>query len=788
MMDKVKMLSSLIAAAGAAGAVSLLFSYFGDGALSFGLAAFIITLVASFLLGSLPEKRRFPLLAVLFLLLAAIAIVSGGNFTESLRSLSVPFITTLKEPYDVEMEVPRLTHPASPVMAELFLLLLSCWVFLAAFLSKAASLAAGLLSFFLLLLGFYFGINPPAPALILSGAFLASLPARLKGGTLSYPEIPAFAVSLVLGLLICLAVPESRYQQPALFSRLQEDIVSFIDPYDPIFHAGNAYTGMMKGTAGHQKLGTVNGIRYSGRIIADIETADIPHRLYLRSWSGGDYGNNAWKDLPDSDYDSVKELFRDNRGEWYDQGAWLMEVIARIPALSQSLSNYLDDGSAEGLKKDFSVNAVYEKTKFFLLPYDASFGAPLFAFDRSPVSAEGKAYSTYLWNLPAGALLSMMDRESSSDPYYRTYTGAEKRYRDFVYRHYLDIPDSVKEGLAALGPVSKVTTLTEKRQRVEEIRNFLDKNYEYTTNPGKTPLGKDFITYFLTESRKGYCTSFASAAVMLLRESGIPARYAAGLTVGSDEIHEAPVSADGLHQLSINDHHAHAWAEVYVDGLGWRPVEMTPGYEGTDNPFPEPADKKKDNTGAPDAPLDPKDKDRESQSSPDEAKKNPSQQPQNRPQNNAPSQSQPPRLQQQAPSPNGEKPFPKGLLVLPLLLLAAILLLALRLTAVGRLIAAAPRGKDSFNRLLDYLDRLTRWAKIPLKGSYENRKEAYRKDGRFEGFDRLIDLLVSARYSGRPLSEDERKEAAAIAGKARKACLARLGLMERIRFRLLRKL
>lgn len=784
-MHRTIFFSSLLSAAGAFGTVSILFSYFGEGILPFGLAAGIITLLVSLLFGSLPEKRRFPLLALLFVVLAAVALLLGSSFMDSLRSLSVPFITTLKEPYDVDMDFPRLAHPASPVMAELFLLLLTCWFFLAAFLSKAGALAAGILSFFLLLLGFYFGINPPAAALVLSGAFLASLPARFRGGPISHPEIPAFAVSLVLGLLICLAIPESRYQQPALFSRLQEDIVSFIDPYDPIFHAGNAYTGMMKGTAGHQKLGTVNGIRYSGRIIADIETADTSHRLYLRSWSGGDYGNNAWKDLPDSDYDSVKDLFRDNRGEWYDQGAWLMEVIARSPALSQSLSTYLDDGSVEGLKKDFAVNAVYEKTKFFLLPYDASFGAPLFAFDRSPVSAEGKAYSTYLWDLPSGALLSMMDRESSSDPYYRTYLGAEKKYRDFVYRHYLDIPDSVKEGLSALGPVSKVTTLAEKRQRVEEIRNFLAKNYTYTTNPGKTPVGKDFITYFLMESRKGYCTSFASAAVMLLRESGIPARYAAGLTVGSDELHGAPLSADGLRQYSINDHHAHAWAEVYVDGLGWRPVEMTPGYEGTDNPFPLPQDKKKNDSGAPDAPLDPKDRDKGQQSSPSEGEKK---EPQPRTSPSAPQRQQPPQLQGQTPAANSTRPFPKGLLILPLLLLAAILLLAIRLTAVSRMLAAAPRDKDSFNRLLDYTDRLARWAGIPRKGSYEDRKNAYRKDGRFDGFDRLIDLLVTAKYSGRPLSKDERKEAAAITDKARKACLARLGLMDRIRFRLLRKL
>src|SRR3712207_7040247 len=41
--------------------------------------------------------------------------------------------------------------------------------------------------------------------------------------------------------------------------------LSFVDPYDPIFHAGNAYTGMMKGAAGNQKLGSVNGIRSEER-------------------------------------------------------------------------------------------------------------------------------------------------------------------------------------------------------------------------------------------------------------------------------------------------------------------------------------------------------------------------------------------------------------------------------------------------------------------------------------------------------------------------------------------
>lgn len=790
MMKNVSFFAALVTASGAAGTVSLFFSYARGDTFLFAMAAFVLVLAGSFLLAALPEKKRFPLTALLFACLAAVLILFHSTLKDSFTAFSVPLFATLKEPYDVDLALPHLPEGASPLAAEVYMVLFLSWFFLSAFLSKAGAVLSSLLSLAILLLGFYFGINPPPLALALAGAFMISLPARLKGNTLTHPEIPAFLAALLMGLVLSFVIPESRYEQPALFSKLQEEIVSFVDPYDPIFHAGNAYTGMMKGSAGRQKLGNVKGIRYSGRIIADIEAADQPHRLYLRSWTGGDYGSNQWKDLPDGRYESVAHLFEKNQGEWYDQGAWLMEVIARSPALSQSLSNYMkDDESVEGLKKDFNVDAVYEKTPFFFLPYDTSFGAPLFAYDRSPMSREGKAYSTYLWNLPAGALLSMMEEENSSDPYFRTYLGAEKEYRRFVYDHYLDIPDAVKEGLAALGPIPPARSLSEKRQRVEDIRRFLAENYSYTRSPGKTPEGKDFITYFLTESKKGYCTSFASAAVMLLRASGIPARYAAGLTVGADEIKDAPLSEGGLHRLSINDHHAHAWAEVYVDGLGWRPVEVTPGYEGSENPFPLPADRQKNDTGAPDAPVDEKDKTSQSQPKKDQSPKESPPQSQKQPQAQPKGESapQPPRLNQQNPV-EGKKSFPKILflfLLIPLLLAG---FLVFRLTEVSRIFKNGAAGKEGFNRLLDYMDRLSSYAGLPPKGSYEERKAAFQKDQRFQGWDHLLDVLVKARWSGKPLDREEKEEVLSLIVKAREKCLASMTWGEKLRFLFIHKL
>lgn len=789
-MKNVSFFAALVTASGAAGTVSLFFSYAGGDTFFLAMAAFVLVLAGSFLLAALPEKKRFPLTALLFACLAAVLILFHSTLKDSFTAFSVPLFTTLKEPYDVDLALPRLPEGASPLAAEVYMVLFLSWFFLSAFLSKTGAVLSSLLSLAILLLGFYFGINPPPLALALAGAFMISLPARLKGNTLTHPEIPAFLAALLMGLVLSFVIPESRYEQPALFSKLQEEIVSFVDPYDPIFHAGNAYTGMMKGSAGRQKLGNVKGIRYSGRIIADIEAADQPHRLYLRSWTGGDYDSNQWKDLPDGRYERVAHLFEKNQGEWYDQGAWLMEVIARSPALSQSLANYMkDDESVEGLKKDFNVDAVYEKTPFFLLPYDTSFGAPLFAYDRSPMSREGKAYSTYLWNLPAGALLSMMEEENSSDPYFRTYLGAEREYRRFVYDHYLDIPDAVKQGLAALGPISPARSLSEKRQRVEDIRRFLAENYSYTRSPGKTPEGKDFITYFLTESKKGYCTSFASAAVMLLRASGIPARYAAGLTVGADEIKDAPLSEGGLHHLSINDHHAHAWAEVYVDGLGWRPVEMTPGYEGSENPFPLPADRQKNDTGAPDAPIDEKDKTSRSQPKKDQSPKESLPQSQGQPQAQPKGESapQPPRLNQQNPV-EGKKSFPKILFLLLLIPLLLAGFLVFRLTEVRRMFKNGTSGKEGFNRLLDYMDRLSSYAGLPQKGSYEERKAAFRMDPRFQGWDHLLDLLVKARWSGNPLAREEKEEVLSLIVKARKACLSSMTWGEKLRFLFIHKL
>lgn len=773
------MMTLLLSALGAFSASYALFSYFGGGALPYAIAAALLAPLLSFALSRLLGRHPLPLLALLALLLLSLPLLVRNAFLSSLLSALIPLVDTLKEPYDIDMTAPLAKAIANPALAKGWLACLLALFFTAGALSKAARAMAALLSFFLILFGFYFGVNPPALAILCCASYGLSVFASLRNHGLGMPEIPALALTLLLGAGILLALPESRYEQPAIFSRMQEKIIGWTDPYDPIFHAGNAYTGMMKGTAGHQRLGSSASIRYTGRVIADIEATSTTH-LYIRSWTGGLYEDSRWKDFPDSTYDGTEALFAKNQGEWYDQGAWLMEVAARNPLISQKLLNYTKENDLSAFKKPFTLAALYEKSRFLLLPYDADFGGPYFRYDRSPISREGKAYSTDVWDIPAGAIFSMMVRESIKDPYYTTYIEAEKRYRDFVYAHYLTIPEETHTAIASLGAIPPAKTLSEKRARIDAVRHFLETNYTYTKNPGRTPADKDFISYFLTESRKGYCTSFASAAVMLLRASGIPARYAVGLSVNIEDLRNAPLTKEGLHTLSVNDHHAHAWVEVYVDGLGWRPCEMTPGKEGAENPFPIPPDKQKNEQGAPDKPADEKNTREEAPKEQPPVPQRPQQQPQQQPQGQP--QGQPPLSQPRTPDAPVSRPL------LPMLLTVLLMLALLsayplyRMTAASRLLAKALTDDAHFKSLIAYTERLSRWAGLPIRGSYEDRKSALTKDPRFAPFALMLDLLVTARFSGKPLTESEKADILAIVKEARKQCLKGLSLTEKGKF------
>lgn len=74
---------------------------------------------------------------------------------------------------------------------------------------------------------------------------------------------------------------------------------------------------------------------------------------------------------------------------------------------------------------------------------------------------------------------------------------------------------------------------------------------------------------FLFGDRVGYCVSFAHAACALYRTVGVPARVATGYGV------DARFRGQGA-SLLIRSNNAHAWPEVYLDKIGWIPLDIAP--------------------------------------------------------------------------------------------------------------------------------------------------------------------------------------------------------------------
>ncbi|MBS0369892.1 MAG: DUF3488 domain-containing transglutaminase family protein [Proteobacteria bacterium] len=100
-------------------------------------------------------------------------------------------------------------------------------------------------------------------------------------------------------------------------------------------------------------------------------------------------------------------------------------------------------------------------------------------------------------------------------------------------------------------------------QRV--IADFRRRSLSYTLDP--QPLGRDDADNFLFDTKEGFCEHFASAFVITMRAAGVPARVVTGYQGG--ELN--PV--DGT--LVIRQSDAHAWAEVWLAGQGWKRIDPT---------------------------------------------------------------------------------------------------------------------------------------------------------------------------------------------------------------------
>ena len=368
------------------------------------------------------------------------------------------------------------------------------------------------------------------------------------------------------------------------------------------------------------RLGTMDHIQYKN--VTDLAvTFDRKYEgaVYLKGYAGALYGSNEWTELPENAYSGAKELFDD------------FEKYGLYP---QAFPSVLSEGAFSD-NPDITVwlEAKRKKNKSFA-PYGTeNYGNMEYRYDTT-VSSKKNGQSVYSYKFTGVDALNIssahagksrnifsvssiddtewqakiseycsenelysygdffsVDSELSVSQDVMYSNGAmimaallENSYRSFVYENYLQVPESrdMDEIRAQFADIlelgASAESASEKLELLSRIRERISSMTEYTLAPGKTPSNRDFVNYFLLENKKGYCTHYATAGVLLARMAGIPARYATGYIIVGDDFSSSAQKTDGSYVIELPDNRSHAWAEIYLDGFGWVPFEFTTGY------------------------------------------------------------------------------------------------------------------------------------------------------------------------------------------------------------------
>lgn len=272
-----------------------------------------------------------------------------------------------------------------------------------------------------------------------------------------------------------------------------------------------------------------------GRVYSDRDG-----RVYLRMTSYGSYNGKGWNTA--TPYGSTLS------------GGYSLNLLPAAPLQSLGLT-----GTATLRFSDMRV---------FMLPYYTAIEGsnPTVGSDTDYTAINRESYTVTYY--PLGDTLSLLEQFYKIPSYMRPYVlgnyrNAESAYRTFVYGEYLTLDSETRafmeSVIAAQGFDPTSTTV------IGDVAAYIRSAARYDLSYDPALDSEDNVAIaFLRDYREGVCTHYATAATLLYRALGIPARYVTGFMTD--------VSAGEWTEILTP---GHAWVEVYVDGLGWIQVEVT---------------------------------------------------------------------------------------------------------------------------------------------------------------------------------------------------------------------
>ena len=299
------------------------------------------------------------------------------------------------------------------------------------------------------------------------------------------------------------------------------------------------------------------GIQVSGVTDLALTASDKPEEtVYLRGFIGGSYDGTTWQ-APDADA--------------FDSAAmnWKTEDNARLTIASLPFLRTAYDGTAQ--PQTLTVERIHADTQYTYAPYNAYWG-DYYTIQGDGAAAGQTAQDDVFLYYPRDTAQTQLEARADADP--SVLDRMEASYAAYAASRYTAVPDGYDELQTLCDEAKKDQKLTEAADIGDYIRAYLNTNYQYNASAPQPPEGADPIRYFLTESKQGYSVQFASAAVVMFRMFGLPARYVVGYAAPQSLFTQ---QENGSWHAILQDDNAHAWAEVYISGQGWTPMEMTPG-------------------------------------------------------------------------------------------------------------------------------------------------------------------------------------------------------------------
>ena len=253
--------------------------------------------------------------------------------------------------------------------------------------------------------------------------------------------------------------------------------------------------------------------------------------VYLRSVSYGDYTGGGWRSTI-------------QYGELIDE---------------KYSMNYLTSLSLQNAGRESGMLRL-DMERDYVLPYYMAFGGENYRVQTSDVIYSGDTSEQYELNY----YFYDHAEEGGTGSLTGRYADAEQAYRNFVEQNYLAVPESSR---AYLNYVIREQGFDASDENIvsavaEYVQGAAKYNLEYDR---LLDAQTDIVVGFLRDFKEGICQHYASAATLIFRMLGIPARYTVGYAVDTEADEWTAITSDN----------AHAWVEIYVDGLGWVYVEVT---------------------------------------------------------------------------------------------------------------------------------------------------------------------------------------------------------------------